>query len=216
VAGDTGDESDERPVGLVARLLGLPIRWLVGGVGALALAVSGLFGGLDPVPEEPPPTVAVGTVDAGEPWNVTITGARLLADMPPLKVEHPGDRWVAVLAIVEITADEPMAATDVIRLAGVPGLIQDHPSNVYLLRDTAELTQLQPGLPEKLAFFWEQSGSVPVPTEVTVEIVGRTHRADSLIEPRPGLVDRPAGKLQWFDPEVRARVTTPVQDRRNA
>lgn len=199
---------------MIARVLQMPPSRLSVGVAALALALSGLFGGLARVDDPALPTIALNAVDRGVPWNVTVTGMRVLDDLPPLRLKNPGDRWVAVLATVEVTADESRNdMVDVVRVPGVAGLLaaeddlaKGRPDLVYLLRDDVESPYLNPGLPEKLAFFWEQRASAPAPTTATVEIWGKTLREDSL-----------TGHQAWLDPEVRAVVTdVPVQDRRNA
>jgi hypothetical protein len=191
---------------LRALLVDAPIRWLGAGAGVVALAISGLFGGLDKTQTSGLPTVAANVVDAGTPWNVTVSGARLVDDLPPLHLERAGDRWVAVVATVEVTADESRNDLDeVVRITGVSGLLGTRPSGVYLLRDDTRLGYLHPGLPEKVAFVWEQTGSQAVPTLVEVEIWGKTHRVGSL-----------SGSLGWFDPAPRARVAIPVEDRRAA
>jgi hypothetical protein len=192
----------------------MPASRLSVGVAAVALAVSGLFGGLARVDDPALPQVALNAVDKGEPWNVTVTGMRVLADLPPLDLKDPGDRWVAVLATVEVTADDSRNdLLDVVRIPGVDGLLaaedrlaKGKPDYVYLLRDTVNLPYLNPGMPEKLAFFWEQRPSAAVPKTATVEIWGKTLREDSL-----------SGHQSWLDPQVRSVVTgVPVQDRRNA
>jgi hypothetical protein len=142
-----------------------------------------------------------------------VTGMRVVGELEPLRLEDPGNRWVAVLATVEVTADTSRNdLNDVVRIPGIAGLLADNPQrrgrpdHVYLLRDASNGPYLHPGLPEKLGFFWEQRASAPVPTTGTVEIWGKTLRANSL-----------TGHREWLDPQVRAVVSdVPVQDRRNA
>jgi hypothetical protein len=191
---------------LVSRVLEMPLSRLGAGAGVVALATSGLFGGLDQVDVPTAPTVAVNAVDTGDPWNVTVTGARVLDDLSPLRPTNPGDRWVALLATVEVTADESRDdLQDAVRLPGVDGLLKEKPEYVYLVRDNTTGPYLNPGMPEKLAFVWEQKASAAVPTEVTAEIWGKTQRPSSL-----------TGNMQWFDDDApRAEVAkVPVTDRR--
>lgn len=191
---------------LVSRVLEKPLSRLGAVAGVIALATSGLFGGLDKVDQPGAPTVAVNAVNAGEPWTVTVTGARLLDDLPPLRLTNPGDRWLAIVATVEVTAAESRDdLRDAVRLPGVDGLLKEKAEYVYLVRDSTSGPYLNPGMPEKIAFVWEQKASAAVPTEVTAEIWGKTHRPSSL-----------TGTMEWFDDDApRAEVPkVPVTDRR--
>jgi hypothetical protein len=199
---------------MILRVLQQPASRLLPAVAALALAVSGLFGGWSRVDDPQLPAVAPDTVDEGVPWNVTVTGIRVVAELPGLDLQNRGDRWVAVLATVEVTADESRNdLADAVRIPSVAGLLsaeddlaKGRPEEVILLRGDVRGPYLNPGLPEKLAFIWEQRAAAAVPKSVTVEIWGKTLREDSL-----------TGHRSWFDPQVRATVPdVPVQDRRKA
>jgi hypothetical protein len=77
------------------------------------------------------------------------------------------------------------------------------PTYVVLIRDSSQPQYLNPGLPEKLAFLWEQSIAAPVPTSMRVAIWKKTLRVDSL-----------SNRMEWLDPGPRAEVQVPVEDRR--
>lgn len=195
---------------IVSRLAGASPRWWGIGLGALALAVSGLFGGLDPVETrvDGPAALAEDELNRGQPWDVTVTGAGYSRDVPPLELDQEGDRWLVVAALVEVTADESrFDVFDVLRLRGADGLIgqQDHmgakPDQVYLKRDADQVYDLHPNLAEEVYFFWEQAGDAQIPTEVDVVIIGKTQRIDSL-----------TGHLEWLDPRARALVRVPMRD----
>jgi hypothetical protein len=171
---------------------------------AFVLGVSAPFGGLDGVAGPGLPRTALNTVDRGAPWNVTVTGARLLDGPALIKPEHEGDHWLLVLATVEVTADESRNDIgDVLRLSGVPGLRNEEPDYAYLVRDQSPVGYLNPGMPEQLAYAWAQAPDAPVPTEIEVQIHGKTWRADSL-----------TGSMGWFDDAPRSRATVSVEDRR--
>ena len=188
---------------LATRVLELPLRQLALGVAGVALVASGMFGGLDEVKTPRLPDVGPGAVNPGKPWNVTVTGARLIDEAPP-RLRREGDRWIAIRAVVEVTADKSRRdLDDVLELAGVEGLVDKRPAGVYLLRDKASAGALHPGLPEELVFFWEQSSTVPAPSAIEVRIVGKKLRADTL-----------TGRQDWLDKAARARVRLPVDDRR--
>jgi hypothetical protein len=183
----------------------LPLRWVGIGVGALALAVSGLWGGLSPVSSEIP-QLKPGAVDKGQPWNVTVITCRVEspASLDPLEVQKTGDRWFVVLATVEVSADDSRTDIgDAIRVPDVPGLRSQQPTYVVLARDATEVPTLNPGMPERLGFIWEESGDVPLPATAMVKIYGKTLRTSTL-----------TGQNEWLDPAVRAEVNTPVEDKR--
>lgn len=188
------------------------MRWLGLGAGAAALAASGLFGGLEAVPEPEVPPLTINQLSEGEPWNVTVTGGRLVGDgLPGIRLKNPGNRWVVVLATVEVTARESRNDTDdVLDISGVEGLVKPEgsrrlkPQFVVNLRDGGHASYLHPALPEKLAFFYEQASTAPVPTEMTVTINQKTLRVSSLDDHE-----------EWFDLEPRAELTVPIEDRRD-
>ena len=174
------------------------------------------FGGWSTVAsKDEAPRIALGQQNDGLPWNVTVTGARLLDDQPPLHASVAGNRWVVVLATVEVTSDESRYdIADALRISGVEGLVEPisiglspgiAPATVLVVSDLTDLGYLHPGLPENVAFAWEQSSTVPVPTQLQVTIFGKTVRRDTI-----------TGFKSWLDPTARGVVTVPVVDRRGA
>ncbi len=143
--------------------------------------------------------------DAG-PWRVTVTGGRLLRDQPPLRAEKKTNRWVIVLATVEVTADETRNdMSDILRISGAERLTSEQPATIMLLRDYTEMPALHPGMAEPLIFAWEQDAKAPVPASLDVIIWGKTLRVDTLDQTR-----------SWLDHTERAVLTVAVEDRRNA
>jgi hypothetical protein len=196
--------------GLTNRLLNVPVRWMGAGLGVLALGIAGMFHGLNPVTKPGTPQVKVGVVNAGQPWNITVADARVLTDLAPLIPKETNERLFVVEATVEITA--PEARDDLnqaLQLQQVLGLQSDQPAHVVLIKDATEIGYLNPGMPEKLAFIWNQSTDVPVPTNADVQIVGMTYREDSLSHTATA-----KGTMIWTDPAVRADVVVPVLDKR--
>jgi hypothetical protein len=176
------------------------VRALVISVGLLALVGLYLSGGLDRVAPPEMPAMKPGAVVEAEPWNVTITSVRVRNAGPPT-LSEPGNRWIEVLATVEVTTD---SSNDVlihwaVSVSGIDGLTDKDP-DVRLVRDGETVIYLHPDLPEQVIFYWEQSGDAAVPNEVDVAVVGMTHRRDTV-----------NGLLQWKDPYVRARVRLPVE-----
>lgn len=199
------------PRGLGARIVAIPLRWLGLSAGVAALAASGLFGGLEPAEKPELPPVKVNEVSKGEPWDVTVTGGRLVGDgLPGIRLTNTANRWVVVLATVEVTAPESRNdMADIVDISGVEGLVKEpnlsrlRPQYMIALRDGVAVSYLHPGMPEKLAFFWEQESTAPVPTQMSVTINQKTYRVDTL-----------AGHKAWLDLEPRAELTVPIEDRR--
>jgi hypothetical protein len=196
---------------VTARLTALPLRWLAVGAGALALAASGLFHGLDAAAVAGIPQVKPSTVTRDGPWNVSVLTCRVVSDLSPLKPLKDGDRWFIVLAYVNVTAsDSQTNIGDIIRIPQVQGLTATDgpdgrsPDHVVLARDASEVDYLNPGMTERVGFVWEQSASAPIPSETLVQVYGATLRESSL-----------TGNTEWLNQSVRAEVRTPVQDRRS-
>jgi hypothetical protein len=178
------------------------------------VAVVGLAGGLDRVPAAELPVVAEDELNEGEPWNVTVAGAVLAADLEPA-VLHEDGYWLAVIADVEITSDESRSDVhEILYVRDVQGLAREHTeSGIYpgaifaddirLVRDGSAVGILHPGLPDRVAFLWELASDTPPPTEVSVEIVGKTYREVSI-----------TGQMDWLDEAPRAQLTLSVDDRR--
>jgi len=189
--------------------MALPPRWMGIGAAVLALGVSGLFGGLDEVDTGTElATVELGTVHTGEPWNVTVTGAGFADELESFEPRTPGNRWLVVAAVVEVTGEESrFDLYDVLRLRNASDLVSQggafpgRPDRILLKRDGAEAARLHPDMPEELYFFWEQAGRTEPPRELEIEIIGKTRRVDTL-----------TGHMQWLDPEPRALVRAPVKD----
>jgi hypothetical protein len=188
---------------LADRLLQLRLRLLIAGVGALVLAVSGIFGGLERMKGPRLYTIAAGTVHRGKPWDIAVTRAMVL-DQAPARLRRERDRWIAVGARIEITADESRRdVADILQLVGVDGLLDKRPADVYLLRDKASANLLHPGLAEDLIFLWEQADTAAVPKTIEVQILGKKQRIDTF-----------SGRLDWMDKAPRARAVLPLEDQR--
>jgi hypothetical protein len=189
---------------ITTRILKLPLRWLAGALAAIALAISAMFHGLAAV--APASNVsAVGTVIAAGPWDVTVSKACVVKSQDGLDTLKPGDRWFAVIVIVDVTAAasrDDMA--DIVRLPHVSGLAAAAPDRILVTRDETDLGYLNPGMPERLALLWEQAPKVPIPHTVDVAVYAKTLRANSL----GGSTTQ--GNLDWFDAGLKSTVVAPV------
>lgn len=170
------------------------------------MAASGLFGGLEVVEKPAIPPAVINEVNRGEPWNVTIVRARLLDELGTLRLREEGDRWFAIVADIEVTAPESRNdIRDVLSISGVEGLREEDPQHMIVVRDASTVQYLNPNMPERIGFVWEQSGTAPIPTKVTVTIYKKTYRVDTLTDHR-----------EWLDHEPRATLDVPVEDKRSS
>jgi hypothetical protein len=136
------------------------IIWWGAGGALLLFALTGLIGAL------------AGAVHPQGPWHVNVISATVAADRPPLQHADPANRWVVVRAQVEVTdGTSHNGLASILRLSGVDGLVTAEPG-VVLLRDNARVDRLHPGLPEELAFAWEQAVAAPPPQHLTVQVAG--------------------------------------------
>ncbi|GLH95012.1 hypothetical protein Pa4123_02840 [Phytohabitans aurantiacus] len=175
------------------------------------MAASGLFGGLEVAEKPEVPPAVVNEVNRGEPWNVTVVRARLLSELGDLRLEKEGDRWFAIVADIEVTAPESRNdVSDIFSVSGVEGLLGDKPQHILkpqhivAVRDASRVQYLNPNMPERIGFVWEQSGNAPIPTNVTITIYKKTYRASSLTD-----------HMEWLDHEPRAQLEVPVEDKRS-
>lgn len=177
-------------------------RWGYG-LGAVVLAVSGLFGGWKPAP--PPPPAQAGTVIDAGPWRVNIRDARLTGELEPMLLIKKENHFIVVVATTEITGDETWKGiSSILELSGVDGVDKPYPAGVVLMRDATKIGQLHPGMPEQVAYFWERAAGSPAPTEIIVRVKAYEYRANSLTD-----------HMEWLPlPEADTGVRVPVIDKR--
>lgn len=178
---------------------------VLGALGGLALLVSSLFGGLAAVPDDGLPTLGLDEKVDGLPWSVTVADVVLTPELPPARLSDDDNHFLVVVAVVEATAGETRTdLADILRVEVTGVDPQASPNAIIVLRDATIAESVHPGLPERLAFFWERTVSDEVPDEATVVVHGKTYRESSLTE-----------TMEWLDHGPRARVTAPVRDRRD-
>jgi hypothetical protein len=164
-------------------------RWLAAG----ALAAALLFAGYALLPSAAPVLAAGAPVQAG-PLRFTVKG---LQEVPTgLTLSDASNHWIILIATVEVTDTRSWPALPKnVRLEGVDGLVKPEPLTV-LRRDGSTLGPLQPGMPEDIAYVWEQRSAYTAPAEVSVSIAGLTR------------LDDPSGQPQWTDGPVVAQIRT--------
>lgn len=192
------------------RLADQPLRNL-GVLGAgLLLASTAAFGGLEPVEAAGPAPFELGAQVTAAPFEITVDRAVWVDELPGVYLLDDSNRWLALVATVVNTHTESLGheLAEAVRLVGVEGLLREPlegtaavvSSEQSVLADGSGLSPVQPGLPYEMVFLFEQDGSVPPPTEVTVQIAAHTWRADSF-----------DGFFSWLDPTVVAEGTVPIR-----
>jgi len=181
------------------KLIELPTQWLLLPIALVALAISGLFGGLRPAEQSDVDTAAVGQHIDGQPWNATVVSARLARSTDDLPTQGTANHWIVVRISLLVTGDEPVSVRDTVRMRGASGLVSATPAMAVLLRDGRDVPELNPGLPETFDFYWEQKPQPAAPKSVLVDVFNEIQRENSF-----------TGQLIWADPEVKATVTVPV------
>jgi hypothetical protein len=192
------------------RLADQPLRNL-GAVGAaLVLLGTAAFGGLETA-ETPglAPFAVDGTVVAA-PFEITVSRVVWADDLPGQALTDEANRWIAVIGTVLSTHSESLGSelAEAVTLVDVEGLVAApvagidavRSSQQLLLADGTQLSPIQPGLEYEVVLLFEQSGLVPPPDEVTVQISGHTWRADSFDQ-----------TLHWLDPTPVAEATVPAR-----
>ena len=172
-----------------------------------ALAIVALAGGLRHAPPAAAgvTTAAISdTVDSGL-WTAEVTEATAVRTFDQY-VPQPGSWLLSVVIRVQVRGPDGRTAADLDRIASLPGqsgLTAPTPRWVVLRRDASELGELNPGLPEAVAYLFEVDGATAVPSRVTVQLSGY----------RPHYVFAARG-LQWSDFGPVARVVVPVRNAR--
>jgi hypothetical protein len=194
-------------------LLTNPAKRVGGPIAALLLGISGLFGGLDPVPlADRIGEVKPGTEVTVQPFALTLKRAVAVDEIKgvvsPLT---PGNHLMVVLLDAENLGKESLGSY---LLSPVPRaksfltrnlvvlddrLSPDTPS-VYDADSNAVVSLLSPGLTYHLALVWEFGGAVP--ERLPLGLAKLTLRGNT-ISPEV---------FEWQAPQEAARVTLPVQD----
>ena len=171
---EPGPQPDARGVdaanaGARAKVLGwarrsidlIPTSWLITGAGAVLLAATAIFGGLEAAAVDPTPEVAVGEMFAGSDLEMTIVGVELSDDRDNVLVfpdEEKGERVLTIVVDVVNTFDKPRASSD--NEAASPVLdgillegLDERPS-ISRADDGAGSPILQPDVPARLLLAW--------------------------------------------------------------
>ncbi|WP_100962132.1 hypothetical protein [Bosea sp. FBZP-16] len=169
--------------------------------GLLALAITSGQSLLEAL--EPPvlPALAAGApLDAGR-WRIALHEARLTTQSRP---DGPPASDGAQFLALDLDVGNRSSETDntfariLIVDPPVEGL-QPNPT-IWLMRDKAMLSALQPGLPERVQVIWRLAPGAKPPERLRLVVIGETFK------PRDNLLAAPG----WFNRKPIAAATLPV------
>ncbi len=139
----------------------IPTPWLVSGAGAVLLATTALFGGLEAAPVEPIPEVAVGDAFEGSDLSMTVIGVDL-RDEPGNAAIYPDEETGGRLLVVTVdivntfhstrpstSGADPSPVVDGIRVAG----LEEKPE-ISRADDGLSYPALQPDVPVRMLLAW--------------------------------------------------------------
>ncbi|GAA1594642.1 hypothetical protein GCM10009789_55870 [Kribbella sancticallisti] len=176
--------------------------WMLS-AGAVVLAISAVFGGLDKAAAETPQVAAGTPIDTGQ-FEVTIQRVVTVADLKPLFRPDNGGALIAVVTKLKVTDDTGVAPpSDLIRLIGVPGIKDtDRPIGTTNLRDQTRDPVLTPEAAEDVAYVWKLPKATELPTEVKLTVRAYEHQDESLLDHHE----------KWLPGEIAAESTVKVKD----
>jgi hypothetical protein len=137
-------------------------------------------------------------------WDITVESATAGKSLRDFKAEEGN-----YLIEIDVTAvnhyTRSRFVTNALELKGITGLVAepDDPDRVFYIRDNRLAAELEPDLPERIAFVWEVKGGTPVPKQLDVVVYSDIPKVASF------QVDNQI--LVYHDPA--ATVVVPVTDR---
>lgn len=204
--------------GARAKLLGwarqsidlVPTSWLIAGAGAVLLAATAVFGGLEAAAVDPTPTVALDESFSGSDLKMSVVGVELRSERGNASAypdEEKGERVLVVVVDVVNTFPAPRSSislkagspvVDGIRVEGIDG----SPS-VSRADDGSGSPMLQPDVPARLLVAWVVGESdFRDGEEIVLTLPDSTHRVgQSLVR----------GDY-WDDVRIGATVTTDIEE----
>ncbi|MEJ1923532.1 hypothetical protein [Microbacterium sp. KHB019] len=161
-AASTNADARAKVLGWARRSIDLiPTSWMITGAGAVLLAATALFGGLEAAAVDPIPVISVGETFAGSDLEMTVTGVELRDDRGPMAIfpdEEKGERILVVTVDAVNTFATPRGATslsesspmiDGIRIEGL-----EAKGEVFRADDGRISPTLQPDVPARLLLAW--------------------------------------------------------------
>jgi hypothetical protein len=178
---DAGPERDDVAGGLAppvppdVRRSARLVQLLVVALLLIAAGVVGALGGFAraPATDKVPAAAIDQPVEAGA-WRVTIHSAAAGTELHGNKAD-PGTYLIEVEATVLVTDNRSRKPYDAVTLDGIT-TIPDLAPDLTFVRDNRLASDLQPGLPERIAFGWAVTADTPLPKELRVTVVREVER----------------------------------------
>jgi hypothetical protein len=201
--GSERQEPEELPEFQDLKVRGRTLRTWGLSAGAVLLAVSAAFGGLEKAGDETPRVEAGTAIDAGR-FEVTVQRVVTVKELKPLFTPDDGGALIAVVTKLKVTDDTgTVPASDLVRLIGVPGVKEtDPPLGTTNLRDATMNPVLTPDAAEDVAYVWKLPKASELPTEVKLTVQGYEHVADSILDHHE----------KWLPDKIVADSTVKVKD----
>ncbi len=189
----------------------IPTPWLITAGGAVLLAATAAFGGLQTAPPKPVPVVSIGEQYSGSDLEMTVQGVELRAEGGnaasfPDKKKH--EKVLAVIVDVVNTFDKPrLASASGTPSPAVDGIhvdgIDEKPLIAYADGSSGSVW-LQPDVPVRLVLSWVVGpDELHDGDEVRLTLPDSTHSVGTNVQ---------RGVDIWDEVVVGATVTTTVQE----
>ena len=139
----------------------IPTSWLITGAGALLLAGTAVFGGLEAAAVDPIPALEVGDTYTGSDLELSVVGVELRDDRGMAALfpdEEKGERLLVVTVDVVNTFPKPRGSTSISPTSAVVDGIRiegfDEKPTVSRADDGLAAPMLQPDVPARLLLAW--------------------------------------------------------------
>ena len=180
-----------------------PAVYVVSAAVVVIGAVAG-FGGLDTVAETPVARADAGQVVEGKQLDVSVEDAWLADGFDPYFEPEPGNRFLAVRAVVTNVSDTPVSTVkDNVLVDGLEGsAAKPQADEVIRLGESSSTPVLQPFVEQEVVLLWEIPASERAAgSRITVRVLDKTLREGFLFD------------ASWSDPVVTAEVLLTLGDR---
>ena len=162
-------DDDDPPVPPEIRRSARAIQIIVMVLALIGLGVVGAFGGFERAGiQQGTPAVPVRQEFNAGIFQITVDGAVAAAELRRASADD-GNLMLEIDARISNTGDQTASLLDLFKLEGVE--LVDSSARTLFIRDDTQADEVQPGLPERIAFLWEVKGST-VPATVNLTVTG--------------------------------------------
>jgi hypothetical protein len=179
-----------------------PALYAVSAVVVVVGAMAG-FGGLETVAEKSVTRAATGQSVPGKQLDVTIEDAWLADGFDPYLEPEPGNRFLAVRAVVVNVSDAPVSTVkDNVLVDGLQGAGGEPQADEVMRFGESSNPVLQPGVEQELLLLWEvPAAELAEGAPIMVQVLDKTLTKGFLFDD------------SWSDPLVTAEVPVVIDDR---